>query len=103
MTAQVFAEHELAGEIERIRRAEAAGQMDWLQAAELIEQAHDQADALAGEEPLSVFQLARLRRVDLWARWLELPATASMTFAAQVVFLKTASREELVGAILAAQ
>jgi hypothetical protein len=64
----VTAEPALAERIEKIRRLESAGLVSWVQAAELIEQVHEAwepADVLPAAWPRSVFQLARLRLIEL--------------------------------------
>jgi hypothetical protein len=98
MTAQLLSEREVQAEVERIRRLGSAGLMDWQQAAELIEQVYDQADAVLDVE-LNVFQLARLRMVDLIARWQVIDRKYRLSVC-QATFAQTATREQLVAAIL---
>jgi hypothetical protein len=64
---------EIAQQIEKIRCLELSGTVSWVEASQLIEAVHeawDPVDLLPLDWPLSVFQLARLRLLDLQARYL---------------------------------
>lgn len=91
-------------EIERIRRLEHARVISWVTAEQLIENVHQAYDpydppAEAGDPPApepGVFQLGRLRLLDLQARYL----AAYRTHVTSEIVPLGMSREKLVAALL---
>lgn len=96
-------EVELAEEIEQI--SQVGYLVGWWQAAELIEQAHQRFEQglVDDGEPLSVFQLARLRLPDLQARFLATKPDHVGGYEAGITQLRAMSRDQLVAAILGAR